>query len=190
MFNCYVWSILEFNSCVWSPSEIGLINQIENVQKRFTKRIPALTNLGYSDRLRILKQDTLESRRLKTDLVQTYKIITGLDKINFEDFFSFRPHAYICKRNSRCLFPFHRNTSLRSNSFTFRVVPIWNTLPNNIVMSATLATFKNGLKSHDLSNFLKFRFEWLFYYLYIFVLTTLISIYIYTYIFSVGFTFI
>ena len=159
MFNCYVRSILEFNSCVWSPSDIGLINQLENVQRRFTKRIPALTNLSYADRLRKLKQDTLERRRLNMDMFQTYKIITGLDKINFDEFFSYRPHTYSCRGNDRALFPFHRKTSLRSNSFSFRVVPIWNTLPNNIAMSPTLANFKKGVKSLDLSMFLKFRFE-------------------------------
>ena len=52
MFNIYVRCILEFNSCVWSPCDIGLINQLENVQRRFTKRIPGLTRLNYTRSLK------------------------------------------------------------------------------------------------------------------------------------------
>ena len=68
MFNIYVRCILEFNTCVWSPCDIGLINQIEKVQKRFTKRIPGLTNFSYANRLKKLNQETLETRRLHADL--------------------------------------------------------------------------------------------------------------------------
>ena len=143
MFNIYVRSILEFNCCVWSPCDIGLINQLENVQKRFTKRIPGLTNLSYSDRLKRLNQDTLETRRLQAELIQTYKIISGHDKLNFDDFFSFRPHNYNCRGNSQTLFPVHRKTNVRSHSFSLRVTAVWNTLPTDVVLSPTLSRFKN-----------------------------------------------
>ena len=159
MFNIYVRSILEFNSCVWSPCDIGLINQLEKVQKRFTKRIPALTNLSYSDRLKRLNQATLETRRLQADLIQTYKIISGHDNLNFNDFFSFRPHNYSCRGNTQTLFPVHRRTNLRSHSFSLRVTAVWNTLPSDVVRSPSLSRFKNSLKNRDFSNFLKFRFD-------------------------------
>ena len=44
------------------------INSIEAVQRVFTKRLPAIQNLPYSQRLSTLKLQTLEHRRLITDL--------------------------------------------------------------------------------------------------------------------------
>ena len=38
-FMVYVRPILEYNSVVWSPSLIRDIDQIEKVQRRFTKRL-------------------------------------------------------------------------------------------------------------------------------------------------------
>jgi len=35
----YIRSILEYNSNVWNPSHKYLIDQLENVQHRFTKRL-------------------------------------------------------------------------------------------------------------------------------------------------------
>ena len=39
-FITYVRPILEYNSCIWNPSHKHLIDTIENVQRRYTKRIP------------------------------------------------------------------------------------------------------------------------------------------------------
>ena len=41
-------SVLEYASSVWAPHLIKHINAIERVQKRFTKRIPELSNLSYA----------------------------------------------------------------------------------------------------------------------------------------------
>jgi hypothetical protein len=73
-FNVYVRPLLEYASCVWSPYHIADINQIEAVQRHFTKRLPGYTALSYKDRLKRLKMDTLELRRLRQDLVLTYEI--------------------------------------------------------------------------------------------------------------------
>ena len=50
-------------------------NKIESVQRRFTKRLKGLHSLSYVNRLKALNDDSLELRRLKTDLVTVYKIL-------------------------------------------------------------------------------------------------------------------
>ena len=84
MFMSHVRSLLESNTCVWSPYLLGEISKIEKVQRRFTKRIPRLKNLSYKERLEFLKLDTLEKRRLIFDLVQTFKIVRGYDDPCFD----------------------------------------------------------------------------------------------------------
>jgi len=53
------------------------------VQRGFTKRLPGLKNLSYKERLAATNLDTLELRRLRTDLIVCYKIVFGLIKVDF-----------------------------------------------------------------------------------------------------------
>ena len=73
-------------SCVWSPSNVGLIRKIEAVQKRFTERLPGLNFLDYHERLALLGLESLELRRLKADLCMTYKIMFNLVDLNVDNF--------------------------------------------------------------------------------------------------------
>jgi len=54
---------LEYASNVWAPYLIKHI-ALEKVHKRFTKRIPSLANLSYSERLEALDLEPLELCRL------------------------------------------------------------------------------------------------------------------------------
>ena len=55
------------------------IDLLEGVQRRATKLIPDLKDKSYEDRLRCLNLSTLESRRIRGDLVEVFKIFKGLD---------------------------------------------------------------------------------------------------------------
>ena len=45
--------------------------------------------MDYDDRLRKLKWPTLETRRLYLSLVECYKIVFDMNKLNFDDLFEF-----------------------------------------------------------------------------------------------------
>ena len=70
----YVRPILEYASCVRSPYQSGQIKRVESVQRRFTKRLLHRTCTDYKTRLLRLGVDSLELRRLRQDLIYTYKI--------------------------------------------------------------------------------------------------------------------
>jgi len=63
-FVVYVRPILEYNSVIWSPNLVRDIQQLEKVQRRFTKRLLGMKSLSYSERLRRLGLPSLELRRL------------------------------------------------------------------------------------------------------------------------------
>ena len=88
-FKVYLRPILEYTSNIWSPTQIGLIDKLELVQRRFTKRIPGFESLLYSERLSLLDLESLELRRLPADLITTY--LNWLD-IN-SNFFVFRDNS-------------------------------------------------------------------------------------------------
>ena len=54
---------------------------LEGVQRRFTRLIPELRGLAYQERLSRLGLYSLEFRRMRGDLIETYKIMKGIVKI-------------------------------------------------------------------------------------------------------------
>ena len=69
---------LEYANALWSPYKIKDITTIENVQRRATKLVPSLKNLEYEDRLRKLKIQILKYRHLRGDMIETYKLTSGI----------------------------------------------------------------------------------------------------------------
>ena len=82
--------MLEYASCVWSPRLLQDIRAVEAIQRRFTKRLVGMHQLSYNERLDKLQLESLESRRLKADLIMTFKIIFKLIDIDADNFFNFR----------------------------------------------------------------------------------------------------
>ena len=152
-FTSYVRPLVEFSSPIWSPSKLYLINVLENVQRRFSKRIPGLKNLSYAERLKKLKLTSLEHRRLIADLVFCYKINHGFSSIKPQNLFipsnnpSLRGHKYrliplLCKNNTHKFF------------FPNRVVKPWNSLPSIIAEALNVKSFKKLLSRHNLTSYL------------------------------------
>ena len=57
---------------------------IESVQRRLTKILPELTHISYEERLRKLNLMTLNYRRHRMDMIQTFKIINKIEVIKME----------------------------------------------------------------------------------------------------------
>ena len=85
-FITYARPILEYNSPLWSPTLKKNIISIESVQRKFTKRISAMSGLSYHSRLKALNLESLELRRLRADLLLAYKIFFGLLRVNSDNF--------------------------------------------------------------------------------------------------------
>ena len=72
----------EYATVVWSPLYQKDRIAIENVQRRATRLVRACKNLSYPERLRKLCLPTLEYRRQRADMVQVYKILNDIDKLD------------------------------------------------------------------------------------------------------------
>ena len=106
-FITYVRPLLEYNSPIWSPASIRDILRIEGVQRKFTKRIPGMSELTYYSRLKMLNLESLELRRIRADLILVYKIVFGLLCVTSDPFFipraqsQLRGHPYTLSKQ-RC----------------------------------------------------------------------------------------
>ena len=78
---------LDYCIQTWRPFEQKYIDLLESIQRRTSRIIPELRHVDYPSRLRILKITTLETRRVRGDLLEILKIINGLDSIFHADFF-------------------------------------------------------------------------------------------------------
>ena len=80
---------LEYCSTVWTVLFKKEASEIEKIQRRATKMIKNIKDLSYSERLRKLGLPTLEYRRRRADMIETFKIIHGIDKVDKNIFFFF-----------------------------------------------------------------------------------------------------
>ena len=65
----------------WAPYLKKDINALEQVQYRATEMITPLRKLPYEQRLKECNLTTLEERRERGDLLETHKIMHGLERI-------------------------------------------------------------------------------------------------------------
>ena len=129
------------------------IDALERVQRRFTKRLPGMSLLSYSDRLTRLDLITLELRRFHNDLVMCYKIVFGLIDLELNDFFTFSPSG-VTRGHEFKLYK-TRAKGARNSFFTTRVINVWNSISPDTVDFNSFCTFKRTIKLDDFSPFLK-----------------------------------
>ena len=154
-FITYIRPLLEYCSVVWSPTFKKYIDQVESVQRRFSKRIPEISDLPYLQRLARLGLESLELRRLRFDLFYYYKIIHGLTPHTSDDFFSFhQPPSSLRDSSPLMIVPANANRFL-SSSFRYRAASCWNYLPSDLKQINSYVKFKACVCNIDLDAFMR-----------------------------------
>lgn len=144
LYKALVRPLVEYCTPAWSPHYQKDKNLIEKIQHRFTKMIPDLHHLPYTERLNRLNMWTLEERRNRSDLIEMFRIQKGLSGIKSGEMFELvadgrtRGHSLKIRKN-RC------NLDLRKYFFSERVVSRWNALREEDIRVDSLNSFKNRL---------------------------------------------
>ena len=129
----FIRSLLEFAVPVWSPFLKSDCDIIERIQHKVTKLISLIRNLSYEKRLEALNLTTLVERRQRGDLIQMYKIMHNIDKLEKGIRFP------IVKNQIRghCFKYFKEITKLnhRENFFFNRTANLWNSLSKEVIQS-------------------------------------------------------
>ena len=80
-YKAFVRPHLKYAVQVWAPTarhgNWGIIMEIEDCQRQFTRIIEGMGLLSYRLRLQRLRLTTLLERRMRGDLIETFKIING-----------------------------------------------------------------------------------------------------------------
>ena len=137
---------LEYCIQAWRPYRKKDIDILERVQRGATKMIQKLRNISYEMRLKECGLTTLETRRLRGDQIEVFKILNGYENIDRNIFFSVkeerrtRGHGVtLAKKQCRL--------DIRKISFSFsqRTVNEWNRLSANCVSASSVNMFKNKI---------------------------------------------
>jgi hypothetical protein len=97
---------------------------------------------------------SLEEARIRADLVLTFRMLKGLVSLDFEDFFTFSPNTHTRGNSLKLKIPPGRLDPVR-HSFSQRVPVRWNALPDSVVASPSLNSFKSRLLKVDLTSYIR-----------------------------------
>ena len=154
LYTQFVRCHLEFVVPAWSPWTGQDIEIPEKVQRRAVNLITGLSGRTYEEKLNELGLLSLKDRRTKLDLIQTYKIMKGIDRVDHENWFSkvgvdaTRLTRHTAYQDN--LIPKRSRTDVRQNFFSNRVVLKWNKLPVEIKEARTLYIFQTLMDSIDI----------------------------------------
>ena len=81
---------MEYCIQAWRPYRKNYIDKLERIQRRATKIIPELRDLSYENRLLQCGLTTLETRRLRGDQIEVFKIVNGYEDVNRSMFFKLK----------------------------------------------------------------------------------------------------
>ena len=90
LYKAIVRPHLEYCIQAWRPYRKKDIDTLERIQRRATKMIPELRDLSYEERLKECGLTTLETRRLRGDQIEVFKILNGYENIDRNMFFSLK----------------------------------------------------------------------------------------------------
>ena len=113
---------------------------MERIQRLVTKLIPELRNTPYELRLRRLSLMPLEQRRLRGQLIEMYKYLEGVNRVDSSVLFPEDRHHRV-RHNGRKLLGFARQTMVAQQFFPNRIVGTWNALPAHVVFAPLVDAF-------------------------------------------------
>ena len=146
LYKSMVRSLLEFCSPLWHPTKIGDIQEIESVQRSFTRRVAGCQDLDYWQRLKKLSLMSLQRRRERFIVLHIWRILHGLVsndlQIQFKDSSRTGKFAIVppmCRVSSM------RHQTQYDNSLAVKGPRLWNAIPGHLTTIDDFQEFKSKL---------------------------------------------
>ena len=106
--------------------------------------IPELRDFNYESRLLQCGLTTLDTRRLRGDQIEVFKIVNGYEDVDRNMFFKVNEGSRT-RGHKSALVKEQCRLDMRKYSFSQRVINEWNKLPNDCVNASSVNMFKNRI---------------------------------------------
>ena len=147
LYKMYVRHHLEFSIQAWSPWYIKDVELLEKVQERAVNMVTGLRSKTYEGKLRELNLPSLYDRRIRGDLIQTWKYLHHHNP-GGEKLFKMAgdQHQRLSRHTQKPwnIAPTNSRLEVRRNFYTSRCVEKWNMLPHGVQDVEALNEFKNA----------------------------------------------
>ena len=147
LYKAIVRPHLEYCIQAWRPYRKKDIDTLERIQRRATKMIPELRDLSYDERLKECGLTTLETRRLRGDQIEVFKILNGYENIDRNMFFSLKKDSRTRGHEVK-LVKDQCRLDIRKHSFSQRTINEWNKLSTDCVTASSVNMFKNKVDTY------------------------------------------
>ncbi len=147
LYQQYVRPHLEFASPAWSPWTEADKAVLEKIQRM----VSGLKGQSYEEKLLELNLPSLDERRLQADMVQTFKIVKGIDRVDHRTWFQLAADGGSATRSADCPLNLRQKAArleTRRNFFSNRVIDNWNMIPSAVKNARTVASFKLSFENH------------------------------------------
>ena len=141
---------LEYASTVWDPHQKNLVSEVEKVQRRAARYVAnnyepraSVTNM-----LEELHWETLQQRRWKARTIMCFKIVHQLVAIPA---IQLVPVPIATRGNQLKFIQIPARTNYYKFTFFPAVIPLWNSLPEEIAQATQLEDFKLKLATFQLA---------------------------------------
>ena len=118
---------------------------LEKIPRRATKLITGLRDLRYEERLKECGLTTLETRRLRGDQIEVFKILNGYANIDSNLFFEIK-ESKITRGHNFTLVKKQSRLDVRKFSFSHRTINVWNKLSEDCVHASSVYMIKNRIE--------------------------------------------
>ena len=121
--------------------------------------IPEIRNHIYHQRIQDLDIISLVSRRLRGQLIEVFKYLNGFTTASARGLFEYdltdRTRNNGEKPNVK-----HFNKLVAQHFYPIKITTTWNALPNEVVSSRTVNSFKNSNDTHWVENLPNVQVNW------------------------------
>ena len=157
LYKTFVRPKLEYAVAVWSPWLKRDEEVMEKVQQRFVRLLSDVRGDSYEAKLKSAGLTTLSERRTRGDMIETFKTMRGINRVNRDDWFRVqveeehrptRSNMVVVgeqlERRQEVIIGQRARLEVRRNFFTVRVEKEWNALPETVKMQRSVNGFKNA----------------------------------------------
>ena len=148
--DAYVLSCFRYCPLIWMFSNKTLSGKITKVQKRCMHVIYSDSNLSGYELMKLYSVEPVHKMHLRFLLTEVYKSLHFLNPGFMQSYYVKKSLSFELRDPEKLVLPAAHTLKYGANTFLFRSIILWNSLPVTLKQSDSLASFKSALKASDI----------------------------------------